>query len=32
MSPAQGFTTTVIMTVISILRSYVWRRVFNRFK
>ena len=26
----QGFTITVIYTVVSVIRSYFWRRLFNR--
>jgi len=30
-SASQGFQITVIFTVVSILRSYFWRRTFNRY-
>ena len=26
----QGFTITVIYTIVSVVRSYFWRRLFNR--
>lgn len=29
-SAAQGFNLTMIFTVISVTRSYFWRRLFNR--
>jgi hypothetical protein len=30
-SAGQGFQITVLFTVVSILRSYFWRRTFNRY-
>jgi len=30
-SAGQGFQITMIFTVVSILRSYFWRRTFNRY-
>ena len=29
-SASQGFNITVIYTIASVLRSYFWRRIFNR--
>lgn len=31
-SYSQGFSITVIFTVVSVVRSYFWRRLFNRFQ
>jgi len=28
-SPMVGFATTVLMTIVSLIRSYFWRRLFN---
>lgn len=29
-SPIQNMTLTCILTVVSILRTYIWRRIFNK--
>ena len=29
-TPSQNFQVTAIFTVMSVIRSYIWRRVFNR--
>lgn len=29
-SAGQGFNLTMIFTIVSIIRSYFWRRLFNR--
>jgi hypothetical protein len=30
MSPLQNVGTTVVLTIVSVIRGYVWRRFFNR--
>ena len=30
-TPKEGFQITIIFTIVSIIRTYIWRRLFNYF-